>query len=266
MASDFLFQGLEAGSEGPTATGGLSLKRLTQVRMAKPWPCPTVEIPFPEANMKPTAFDLLGIRIHALSERQLLDAVARVAKGGAQYIIGNHNLHSLYMWFQEPRMREFYSLADYTHLDGMSVVLLRRLQGLALKREAPPYLAVAQFAGLLLLISVLIVLFGSLRGLYVSLWRSNFPRLLRSEADSVASAAVVAGACLYLRNVQGVSVGVWRIHRRRASRRNSLSKLPTPKLAVPPHTNCWRAPAVENLRKTAPWPCSTSTRASEISG
>jgi len=88
-----------------------------------------------DVMMKIPAFDLLGIRIHALSKRELVDIVSRAVNGRAQYIIGNHNLHSLYLWFQEPRMREFYSMADYTHIDGMAVVLLGRLLGLALKRE-----------------------------------------------------------------------------------------------------------------------------------
>ncbi|MGO8791726.1 MAG: WecB/TagA/CpsF family glycosyltransferase [Terriglobia bacterium] len=87
------------------------------------------------ANMETTSFDLLGIRIHAMSKRELVDAVDQAVDSRARRIIGNHNLHSLYMWFQEPRMREFYSLADYTHVDGMSLVLLGRLLGLPLKRE-----------------------------------------------------------------------------------------------------------------------------------
>jgi len=85
--------------------------------------------------MQTPAFDLLGIRFHALSKRDLADRVSQAVDDRARQIIGNHNLHSLYMWFHEPRMREFYSLTDYTHIDGMSLVLLGRLLGLPLKRE-----------------------------------------------------------------------------------------------------------------------------------
>jgi N-acetylglucosaminyldiphosphoundecaprenol N-acetyl-beta-D-mannosaminyltransferase len=85
--------------------------------------------------MQTPAFDLLGIRIHALSKRELVDCVSQAIDGRTQHIIGNHNLHSVYMWFHEPRMRDFYSLTDYTHIDGMSLVLLGRLMGLPLKRE-----------------------------------------------------------------------------------------------------------------------------------
>jgi N-acetylglucosaminyldiphosphoundecaprenol N-acetyl-beta-D-mannosaminyltransferase len=86
-------------------------------------------------NLEIPCFDLLGIPIHALSERELVDCVSKAIAGRTRYIIGNHNLHSLYMWFHEPRMREFYALADYTHIDGMLLVLLGRLLGLPLMRK-----------------------------------------------------------------------------------------------------------------------------------
>lgn len=85
--------------------------------------------------MEIPSFDLLGIRIHALSRRDLVDCVSHAVESRTRHIIGNHNLHSLYMWFHEPRTREFYSLTDYTHVDGMSLVLLGRLLGLPLTRE-----------------------------------------------------------------------------------------------------------------------------------
>ena len=85
--------------------------------------------------METQSFDLLGIRVHALSKRELVGCISQAVTHGVRYIIGNHNLHSLYMWFHEPRMREFYSLTDYTHIDGMSLVVLGRLFGLPLKRE-----------------------------------------------------------------------------------------------------------------------------------
>ena len=85
--------------------------------------------------METPSFDLLGIRIQALSKLDLVEIITQAVKSRARYIIGNHNLHSLYTWFHEPRMREFYSLADYTHIDGMSLVVLGRLFGLPFKRQ-----------------------------------------------------------------------------------------------------------------------------------
>jgi N-acetylglucosaminyldiphosphoundecaprenol N-acetyl-beta-D-mannosaminyltransferase len=93
------------------------------------------EVPSSRANMKTPVFDLLGIRVHALSKHDLMNIISRAVDDCARCIIGNHNLHSLYVWSHEPRMRQFYFLTDYTHIDGMSVVLLGRLLGLPLKRE-----------------------------------------------------------------------------------------------------------------------------------
>jgi N-acetylglucosaminyldiphosphoundecaprenol N-acetyl-beta-D-mannosaminyltransferase len=85
--------------------------------------------------METPSFDLLGIRIHAMSKRELVDCVSQAVNGRTRRIIGNHNLHSLYVWFHEPRIREFYSMTDYTHIDGMPLVLLGWLLGLPLKRK-----------------------------------------------------------------------------------------------------------------------------------
>jgi N-acetylglucosaminyldiphosphoundecaprenol N-acetyl-beta-D-mannosaminyltransferase len=86
--------------------------------------------------MKIPSFDLLGIRLHAMSRHDLVDVAARAVRDRATHtLIGNHNLHSLYLWCHEPKMREFYSLADYVNIDGMSLVFLGRLFGLPLKSE-----------------------------------------------------------------------------------------------------------------------------------
>jgi exopolysaccharide biosynthesis WecB/TagA/CpsF family protein len=80
-------------------------------------------------------FDLLGIRVHAMTKSDLIMCVDRAVKSQAQYIIGNHNLHSIYTWIHDPQMRKFYASADYTHIDGMSLILLGRILGLPLERK-----------------------------------------------------------------------------------------------------------------------------------
>ena len=83
--------------------------------------------------MKIPSFDLLGIRLHAMTKRDLLGAVARAVGDRTRCVIANHNLHSLYLSCHEPKMREFYSSANYTHIDGLSLVLLGRLFRLPLR-------------------------------------------------------------------------------------------------------------------------------------
>jgi N-acetylglucosaminyldiphosphoundecaprenol N-acetyl-beta-D-mannosaminyltransferase len=89
----------------------------------------------PGVAMTRLSFDLLGLRLSAMTKRDLLGAVADAIDHCARRVIANHNLHSLYLWCHEPKTREFYRSADYTEIDGMPLVLLGRLFGLPLRRE-----------------------------------------------------------------------------------------------------------------------------------
>jgi N-acetylglucosaminyldiphosphoundecaprenol N-acetyl-beta-D-mannosaminyltransferase len=85
------------------------------------------------ANLQP--LKMLGITIHALSISQLNALIGEAIARKQRWIIAHHNLHSIYLYHQNSKMRAFYAKADYTHVDGMSLVLLGRLFGLPLKRK-----------------------------------------------------------------------------------------------------------------------------------
>lgn len=78
---------------------------------------------------------LLGVHINALNIPQLNAAIAESIEQGQRRIIGCHNLHSIYLYPRDAKMRAFYALADLLHVDGMALVLLARLLGYPLKRE-----------------------------------------------------------------------------------------------------------------------------------
>lgn len=56
-------------------------------------------------------------------------------QNGSPTVIGNHNLHSLYLQLRDQGMQMFYERADFTIVDGMSLVLIGRLFG---HRIPPP--------------------------------------------------------------------------------------------------------------------------------
>ena len=85
--------------------------------------------------MRELSLDLLGVRVDALTRYDIVDAIADAVDYRAPCIIGNHNLHSLYLLCREPKMREFYASADYVNIDGMSLVFLGWLLRLPLKPE-----------------------------------------------------------------------------------------------------------------------------------
>jgi N-acetylglucosaminyldiphosphoundecaprenol N-acetyl-beta-D-mannosaminyltransferase len=80
-------------------------------------------------------FSLLGLPVNALTKDDLVGLVAEAIGAEKSFVIGNHNLHSLYVARQAPRMRQFYARADFAHVDGMSLVLIGRLLGLPLTRR-----------------------------------------------------------------------------------------------------------------------------------
>ena len=78
---------------------------------------------------------LLGVQVDALTMDDLNALVARAGAEERRSIIANHNLHSVYLYHHDPRMRAFYERAHHIHIDGMPLVFLGRLLRLPLRRE-----------------------------------------------------------------------------------------------------------------------------------
>ncbi len=85
--------------------------------------------------MKPPAYTLLGVTVNALTTEDLGNLVEQAVEENATYVIGNHNLHSVYIDHHNPEFRKFYERADYVHIDGMPLVWAGKLLGYPLKRE-----------------------------------------------------------------------------------------------------------------------------------
>ncbi|WP_127140411.1 WecB/TagA/CpsF family glycosyltransferase [Flagellimonas marinaquae] len=85
--------------------------------------------------MNLTFYNFLGIRTQALTINELNQLIDTAVQQNQKWIIANHNLHSLYLYHHQPKMQTFYTQADYTHIDGMALVLLGQRLGLPLQRE-----------------------------------------------------------------------------------------------------------------------------------
>jgi N-acetylglucosaminyldiphosphoundecaprenol N-acetyl-beta-D-mannosaminyltransferase len=83
----------------------------------------------------PRSINILGVTIHPLSIYQLNDLIVEAVALKQKWIIANHNLHSIYLYHHNSKMRTFYAKAEYTHIDGMALVFLGRLLGFSLQRE-----------------------------------------------------------------------------------------------------------------------------------
>ena len=69
---------------------------------------------FVERMTKDLSYTLLGTRVDALTIPELNALVAETIERGEQRIIANHNLHSIYLYHHDPKMRAFYAQASYT--------------------------------------------------------------------------------------------------------------------------------------------------------
>jgi len=76
----------------------------------------------------------LGVTISLLTRVTLVDLVSSCIAADRKIVIASHNLHSLCLYSSSSReavpFRRFYDDAQYTLADGMSMVLLGRLQGM----------------------------------------------------------------------------------------------------------------------------------------
>jgi N-acetylglucosaminyldiphosphoundecaprenol N-acetyl-beta-D-mannosaminyltransferase len=78
----------------------------------------------------PDKVELLGQRMHLVTEAEVLARIAAAAAGGPRALIANHNLHSLYLSRRDPAMAALYDEADIVEIDSRPLLLWGRLMGL----------------------------------------------------------------------------------------------------------------------------------------
>jgi N-acetylglucosaminyldiphosphoundecaprenol N-acetyl-beta-D-mannosaminyltransferase len=81
------------------------------------------------------SFTMLGVRVDGLTTEGLYRAIAEAVESGQRTVIANHNLHSIYLYHRDAKMRGFYARARYVFIDGMPLIWLGRLLGYPLRLE-----------------------------------------------------------------------------------------------------------------------------------
>jgi N-acetylglucosaminyldiphosphoundecaprenol N-acetyl-beta-D-mannosaminyltransferase len=79
------------------------------------------------------SYKLLGVKVNALTIAELNQLIRMAVESNQKTIIANHNLHSVYLFHHEAKMRSFYDRAEYIHIDGMPLIFWARLLGIKLK-------------------------------------------------------------------------------------------------------------------------------------
>jgi N-acetylglucosaminyldiphosphoundecaprenol N-acetyl-beta-D-mannosaminyltransferase len=77
-------------------------------------------------------YHFLDIAVDALKLPDLDSLVDHGIARKNRVLIGNHNLHSLYLFHRSEAMRAFYAMADHIHADGISIIWLARFLGFPL--------------------------------------------------------------------------------------------------------------------------------------
>ena len=80
-------------------------------------------------------YEMLGIQVRPTDVAGLHAALREAIGAEHRCVIGHHNLNSVFHFHRDPKVREFYTRADWSFVDGMSLVLAGRLLGLPLRRE-----------------------------------------------------------------------------------------------------------------------------------
>ena len=84
---------------------------------------------------KAARVQMLGGDIDLMRPEQVLDYLAACADAGQQALIGNHNLHSLYLLPRTPGMVALYDQLDVIQLDSTPLVLFGKLLRLPIGRQ-----------------------------------------------------------------------------------------------------------------------------------
>jgi N-acetylglucosaminyldiphosphoundecaprenol N-acetyl-beta-D-mannosaminyltransferase len=124
----------------PAATGrarptGPAAGDLIELQLLK------VTINFKGSNMSATvpehirSVSFLGVKVQPTTISDLMSLVEHSIGTTDKCVIGNHNLHSLYLFHRRPEFRQYYKAVKWTHIDGMPLVALARLYGHRVNRE-----------------------------------------------------------------------------------------------------------------------------------
>ena len=81
------------------------------------------------------SYHFLGVRVNPLAIPDLHALIARAVVSNQRCLIASQNLHSIYVYHHDAKMRAFGAKAQYMRADGMSLVLLGKFLGYPLRRE-----------------------------------------------------------------------------------------------------------------------------------
>lgn len=80
-------------------------------------------------------YSLLNVWLNTLTMGDIQELITRHIRNGHKFVLANQNLHGVYIANSDAKAREFFASADYTHIDGTSLVFLGKIAGLPFRNE-----------------------------------------------------------------------------------------------------------------------------------
>lgn len=81
-------------------------------------------------------YALLNAKVNPIVPEGILETVVATLQDKQKLVIGNHNLHSLYLCEKDKKFRTYYEkFVDFTYIDGMPIILAGRLCGMPFERR-----------------------------------------------------------------------------------------------------------------------------------
>ena len=75
------------------------------------------------------SYQQLGVQLNAITESKLYEIIAETVEADRRCVIGHHNLHSVYLYHHDDKMRTFYERAHYIMSDSYPLIYIGMLFG-----------------------------------------------------------------------------------------------------------------------------------------
>ena len=83
-----------------------------------------------------TRLHIFGAEMDLVTPDEVFGFIDQSLLAGRACIVANHNLHSLYLYQRDAKMRRFFSEADLIEIDSTPVIAWARLLGLPARRAS----------------------------------------------------------------------------------------------------------------------------------
>jgi N-acetylglucosaminyldiphosphoundecaprenol N-acetyl-beta-D-mannosaminyltransferase len=80
-------------------------------------------------------YRVLGMWLNALDLQDLISILEDAVRYSRRIVLANQNLHGVYIWTQDEKVRRFFRSVEYIHIDGTSLIFIGRLRGFPFRAQ-----------------------------------------------------------------------------------------------------------------------------------